>query len=220
MSKRDALTTALFNCQVKVLHESTATQFLLNGHVLDTAAFAKLTGAPDGSYMLPVITPGGDLEIEVAHDDIIETMQRTVQQGAHGFQLVSNDILVIKKEFRGLGIAIRSFAIEAREAQRLGIAKIKALAAGKVGDEFSGWYLWVRAGFQADLDAAERALLAGEAAPALRAAQTLHDLMRTQEGVDWWRSHGRGRQVEFDLAPASAHWDILNLYLAEKGVII
>lgn len=217
MSKRDALTKELFNGKVSVLHANPATQFVLNGHVLDTAAFAKLTGAPDGSYMLPVMTPAGDLEIEIAHDHLIESMQRTIQKSTSGFLLVSNDIFVIKKNFRGMGIAIRSFAIEANEAQRLGIARITALAAGKAGDEFSGWYLWARAGFQADLDSDEIRKFEHET---MLSARTLHDLMRTAQGVSWWRKNGKGRQVVFDLAPASPHWDILNLYLAEKGVII
>jgi len=225
MKKRDPTTAKFFNCDIAVWREEDEV-FELNGHLLDNQTLAKLTGAFDGCYLLPVLKEDGPnktvvLEIEIAHDDMLDLMQRTIIQGLNGFELVSNDIFVLKEGYRGQALGIRSFAIEAFEAQRLGISRIETKAAGKVGDPvFSGWYIWARAGFQAELTQHERRLLAQEHLPALNAACTLHDLMRIPEGVEWWKEHGQGRLMEFDLAANSPHWSILTAYLGEKGVVL
>lgn len=216
MDRRDPTTAKYFNG--KVVLQGTQ-EYELNGHVLDASGLAKLTGAPDGSILQTRFTDDDDFEIEIENEILVDLMQRTIVSMGDDIFLISNDIFVLNQAFRGEGIAVRSFAIEAREAQRLGISAIATKAAGKAGDEFSGWFLWPRSGFQADLTEAEIAKLQLHDCVPLRTAATLHDLMQSKEGVQWWRENGSGRYMEFDLDPASTHWVILNAYLLEKGAV-
>ena len=217
MPLRDPTTAAYFNCEVVL---QGAQEYELNGHVLDAASLAKLTGAPDGSVLTARLTDDGDFEVEIENSMLVDLMQRTIVNMGDETFLVSNDIFILKPAFRGGGIGVRSFAIEAKEALRLGISMIVTKAAGRVGDEFSGWFLWPRSGFQADLTETEMAKLKLHEFPPLRKAATLHDLMQSKEGVQWWRENGSGRHMEFDLSPGSTHWVILNAYLLEKGALI
>jgi hypothetical protein len=219
MSQRDATTSKYFNDNIFLISDQS---FVLNGVELDTTTIARLTGAIDGSYVLAYLQDG-ELVFEIDNPEIVDMMQRTIVESSDGFNLISNDIFILHEAYRGMSLGLRSFAREAREAQRIGFRKIFTKAAGSAGAKdngFSGWYVWARAGFNAELTSLEVNQLANHSNPALRSARCLHDLMDNSDGVAWWKSFGRGRHMEFDLSTGSKHWYILNQYLSEKGVQI
>ena len=82
------------------------------------------------------------------------------------------------------------------------------------GSALRGYYAWPRYGFDAPLSKDITARLP----EALASARTLLDLMATPEGRIWWRNHGRGLDVVFDLAPGSRSLQVLDEVLREKGV--
>lgn len=96
----------------------------------------------------------------------------------------------------------------------MGIKVIETYAMGRPGDVGAdGWYVWARAGFNAELTSDEVKLLPIE----LAQAQTVNDLMASEIGRDWWRKHGSGRDMKFELSPGSTQWRILTEYMREIG---
>lgn len=113
-------------------------------------------------------------------------------------------------------LATVAFGLMAITAYRLGFSHITLFAAGNGpvrtdnADALVGFAVWPKFGFDAVLDPAEL-----NAAPSdmLRSCRTVQDVMSANPR--WWITHGRGRDMRFDLTPHSRSWSILLNYLYE-----
>lgn len=88
-----------------------------------------------------------------------------------------------------------------------------------------GYYVWARLGYNATLDQIldvlsseqrERFLIL-EKRNAPLSALTMHDLMMTQEGRDWWRAKGFEWKATFDVRPKSKDMKVLETYMKAKA---
>lgn len=114
---------------------------------------------------------------------------------------------------------------------------------GHIHGEMVGYYVWPRLGYNgkiSDISGAATSHMIKEA-PEFRSAQTVRDIMRMPHvdlphdmqfrdaegnlvthlsGREWWRRFGTGFGAHFDLKPGSESMNILNAYLAERGIVI
>jgi GNAT superfamily N-acetyltransferase len=164
-------------------------------------------GALDGSE-LRVSPHGRGVYVEIYHPSIAQ-QERSIERDRSGL-FIYNHMFVATE--RGTGIGRESFARQVVHAQRLGIKKIKAYAAGarEVGS-MNGYYTWPRFGYNARLERWERRFLP----PELRAAKDLNDLFE-MGGADHWKRHGTGRNMVFDLTNNSRSIQLLRKYLEKK----
>lgn len=111
-------------------------------------------------------------------------------------------------------LATIAFGLMAISAYRLGFDHITLFAAGNGPispndpDGYVGFAVWPKFGFDAQLNPAELNTAPSEA---LRACKTVQDVLA--EDANWWNSHGRGREMSFDLRADSRSWKILLNYL-------
>ncbi|HUT91348.1 MAG TPA: hypothetical protein VMY37_17750 [Thermoguttaceae bacterium] len=163
---------------------------------LETWEYAGLAGAPD------------DAEVEVGtyNAGLYVEMFQPVTSCYHVVQLIrraDDGPVVVIDAFRvcepmrqkGLGSAI--FARQLAAASALGAKRIETVA-GRNGDE-NGYYTWPRFGFDGPLsDEIQQKLPLG-----LDLATNVLDLMRCQQGRQWWKAHGIPIRLAFDLADRS-----------------
>lgn len=106
-----------------------------------------------------------------------------------------------------------AFGLMACTAYQLGFREITLYAAGNGSsgrlpddDAMVGYYVWPRFGFDARLYPVDL-----NGAPHLAKCGSVQEVLATDAA--WWKAHGRGREMMFDLAPGSGSWRILLDYL-------
>jgi hypothetical protein len=118
----------------------------------------------------------------------------------------------------GSGLGTRIFSQQVAEASSLGIKKIHTYAAGEPDiAKFNGYYTWPRLGYdgripRSNMQNAGRKLLKQQ----FPDAKKISDLMRTKAGRDFWKNHGAGASLQFDLSPNSQSRQVLDAYVAAK----
>jgi hypothetical protein len=127
----------------------------------------------------------------------------------------------------GKGLGTRIFAKQVYEAGKLGCKEITASAdreearAGRIA--VNGYYTWPRLGFDTDLKNIDTISVDKKLAKAIKEkfpdANKLSDLMKTQEGRNFWKAEGEGFKGTFDLTPNSTSRKVLFAYLKETGVV-
>jgi len=152
----------------------------------------------------------------IAGQNIIE-----IRRDHQGFFLWLENIAFIRGDGRH-GFGACAFYRCAQMAQRIGLHSIRCLAAGGddykiastwVEGEWVGYFVWPLFGFDAQLHPETLARLAGR--PALIGCTRLLDVVDAD--LDWWKEHGGGGPVAFDLAQGSRSWHTLCSYLLKKG---
>lgn len=109
------------------------------------------------------------------------------------------------------GIAAHILAEQVQCAQRLGYDRISGIAERK--GNYVGYYAFARLGFDRVFLPERRKALPTEFSQVVR----LSDLMKLENGREWWLQNGWPVDVEFDVAPNSASVAMLKAYFAEKG---
>jgi hypothetical protein len=106
---------------------------------------------------------------------------------------------------RGSGLGSRIFGRQVRELSRLGVKRIDVTAAGGPGQSMNGYYTWARFGYNGAIPMGVQASLtrASGLPSSLRNATQISQLMRTQQGRDWWRANGSTWNGSFDLKAGS-----------------
>lgn len=106
-----------------------------------------------------------------------------------------------------------AFGLMACTAYQFGFNKITLFAAGNgprkgmsAPDDYVGYLVWPKLGFNAPLVPADLNEESG-----LAHCKSVQDVLQTMP--HWWATHGRGREMEFDLAPDSRSWNVLLHYL-------
>lgn len=178
---------------------------------------AMLTG---GAHIrnTEVTTDGEQLNISVTSKSILA--ERKIHRDENG-DLVLHAELLMYKQGGGAGKGTKAFANMVRNAVALGCTKITCFAAGGGGDSgrfaMNGYYTWPRLGYDGDIPATLMAKDVWRNAPEhIQSATRVSDLMKTQEGRDWWKENGMAFDATFDLSEGSQSRKALSRYLKEK----
>jgi hypothetical protein len=151
--------------------------------------------------------------VRVSHALLLGAMVRRFQRSRDGALVVRNQWFE-KSPSAPRFTGSRIFARQVEALRALGVRRIELEAAGGPGLLLNGYYTWPRLGFDAPLTAEEQQRLP----PPLAGAATLHELLTQPGGLRYWREHGSGREVVFELAPESNHSAILEVYLEVNGI--
>lgn len=81
---------------------------------------------------------------------------------------------------------------------------------------FFGYHVWPALGFDAPLTGQ----ILGRLPQELQECVRLSDLMRTDDGSDWWYDNGITMHLSFDLQDSSVSWQLLNEYAKARGISI
>ena len=138
--------------------------------------------------------------------------QRYLYRDAQGDLVIKNHLFKLH-DYAPDGLGLESFIRQVLGARAIGAKRLLTFAAGdySVKDEWIGYYVWPRFGFNADLDLIERRFLP----PLLRGAKTINDLLK-RGGQDYWFRYGFGREMIFELDARSNSIKTLILYWREK----
>lgn len=187
---------------------------------------ASLVGAPDDAEIeLNGFDFGGkpELLIKVNHP-AFSTMKRTLVKDKQGRLILHNDVFFVKPEFRNSGIGSDVFARQVEQASKLGVSYIECHA-GRSADPdkpMNGYYTWARFGYNQSLDSLENhddsnKPVIAEARKLFPGVESVLDIMRTQEGRDWWKHNGvEMTEAVFDLTPGSRSLKVLQAYMQER----
>ncbi|GJJ00689.1 hypothetical protein RugamoR64_12270 [Duganella rhizosphaerae] len=137
--------------------------------------------------------------------------------GELNFEL-SVDSIYVREEFQDQGIGVRSVMFSIQQAKELGFRFVTLDAAGSATNRsmFFGYHVWPTLGFDAPLTGQ----ILGRLPQELHGCVLLSDLMRTDEGPDWWYDNGIALHLSFDLQDDSVSWQLLNEYAEARGISI
>ncbi len=176
---------------------------------------ASLFGALDNSRVR-VEQRGDKVFAQVSHS-YVKQQDYFVARDDEGKLLIHID-WVEKKKDAPRGVMFESFARQAMAAQRAGVHRLTAYAAGTPKSAarggLSGFLVWALYGFDANLTTNQINLLP-EALKA-KGVKTLNQLMLSG-GRDFWVEKGDEHAVTFDLARDSSSWQVLMKYVSAKG---
>jgi hypothetical protein len=171
------------------------------GRALSACELADLAGAPDDA-VVRVRAQGGVLRLEMVQ------AARYGYCGAHVAVRGRRGAVLVCGGYRILDQAL------SEESRLLAMVQRQLIAAGRLGmwavlavaDRGPGVYdycTWPRLGFDAPLPP----LIIRNLPCFLRGARRLLDLMQSERGRRWWRRHGVGLNVAFDLRRGSPCWN-------------
>ena len=181
----------------------------LLGANFSATLLAAAMGASPNSRVMFTADVYGRLKGAVQHP-ILVAQERVLFRTATGDLVIRNQYLE-KKNFAPKDTGIRLFQLQVEAARTLGVRRITTLGAGSPeSDDFVGYYLMARYGFDAPLEDRDLILLR-EAFPTVR---TLNELIAAG-GKDWLKENGLEKEMIFDLAADSSMMRVLNSYLAE-----
>ncbi|AMV25501.1 hypothetical protein VT84_13970 [Gemmata sp. SH-PL17] len=133
-----------------------------------------------------------------------------------GKRFIRNEIIEIKAAHQGEGLGAEIFSKQVEAAAESGIDYIATHAAGSSGGSMNGYYTWPRFGYNQGLD--DSTALGRKVLAKFPDAQSVLDVMTTQEGRDWWKENGSDLyKARFDLTPGSRSLAILSAYQQERA---
>lgn len=196
---------------------------LRSGQPLDHWTIQTLAMAPtDSDVSARYLSNKKRFLIDVVHPDYIRSANRVaIEKDERGFYLYYDLVDFLSADRRGLGAC--AFYRSAQMAQRLGLHAIRCEGAGgknyKIAPgewedrEWQGYFAWGLFGFDAPLHEQTLKALAGD--ERFATCKSLLDVL----SVDpvWWKEHGAGGDLTFDLAQGSRSWQTLEAYLSAKG---
>ena len=189
------------------------------GASLDDWQLQTLAMAPAGATVRAKVRQS-EISLETTHDALIELNEINkvvLKRDAKGLFIYVDLMLFSSAGKKGFGAT--AFLRMAQTAQRLGFERVDLLAAGGTGYKhswsrsFNGYYSWARFGFDSDLWPATLAKLTTHGGPL--GARTLLDIIESDPA--WWKTHGDGCDLTFDLRRGSRSWHTLYTYLDMKG---
>jgi hypothetical protein len=181
----------------------------LFGRALRASEYAGLAGTPDGAKA-EVGASDGRLYIEMRDPVTAARGYYYLYRSEAAIVLLNDGFRIESHTMRRHGFGLQMFFRQARNAAALGVDRIHTIA-GRTNGE-NGYYTWPRYGFQGELPASVRRLLP----IGLENSRTILDVMASEKGRDWWRTHGVPLRVRFDLAPGSRSRRTLARYVHER----
>lgn len=181
------------------------------GRVVSDVQLAALVGALDDA-VVEISFSRSSFEAVVKHEYIVEQYRIVGSASNLGFFINNVFFELVADAPDGLGLL--SFVRQVAAAGQLGFSFIRTFAEGYFGDpnNFIGYYVWARFGFNAPLEPDEIAGLP----PELEGCEDLNAVM-LRGGEAWWRQVGTGRDMIFMLSDDEPSVNVLRGYLAEKG---
>jgi len=179
----------------------------LFGRCLAAWQYAGLAGAPDRARV-EIGCAGDALSLEM--DDPVAAVYWAVfyaRPAAGGVELLNDGLRIHPHAMRRRGLGTHIFHRQRANATALGVRQI-VLTAGRGNDE-NGYYTWPRFGFDGPLPAAIRGALPAD----LESAHSVLDLFESEPGRRWWRNHGVGLPLVFDLSPGSRSQQVFERYV-------
>lgn len=165
------------------------------------------------------------VRLAVTHSKYIEnkafdTNHVALQRDGEDYYLYLDYIWFSEACEKGFGaVALLNMAYTARD---LGFTRIDLLAAGGTGikegkwnDKFWGYETWPRLGFDTELH--PKMLAVTEQLPQFRGITHLSQIVEAD--LPWWKIHGDGRTMTFDLSDDSPSWGTLYKFCKERRLL-
>ena len=176
------------------------------GRILRRSELFGLCGAPRSST-LHVGTVDAEIYIEFLETERIGMMGAyRLRSESDGLCLIIDSALIFQADCRGCGIGFAAFQRQVHRARHLGFRKIRADTERKQNE--NGHYTWPRFGFDAPLPSPFLHRL-----PVfLHGAASVLDVMEFPAGRIWWKEHGIGLSLQFDLRRFSRSMTVFLAY--------
>ncbi len=196
----------------------------INGTLLSDAAIQHLAGCPAGGEV-SVAQDDVAIYLESRHDHLIVNDWRNanyveIRSKQEGISLYLDYIRFAETCPKNFGAVV--LPRMAHEAHGLGFSNIELLAAGGSGikghcwtEDFWGYEAWPRLGFDTVLHPAMLKLI--EPVPHLHGMTRVSQIIEAD--LPWWKEHGDGWDMTFDLTPGSASWTTLHQYCLTRGLL-
>ena len=183
------------------------------GRILRRSELFGLCGAPSSSS-LAIGTINEEIYVEFLETEQIGMMgEYRLRSESDGLCLVISSALILRADCRGCGIGFAAFQRQVHRARRLGVRKIQANTERK-RDE-NGYYTWPRFGFDAPLP-----LQFLHGLPVfLHGAASVLDVMEFHPGRIWWKEHGIGLSLQFDLRKSSRSMTVFRAYSQRRWAL-
>jgi hypothetical protein len=189
----------------------------LHEKVLTRKAIQILAGCPAGGVVHVDARPDA-ASFTVQHPKYLRKLNLVeIQLKPDGYILYLDYIWFKDGAPKGLGAIV--LLRMAQVAQVLGIKRIELLAAGGTGEkrgqwteDFWGYEFWPRLGFDAPLHYTIRQKLSTH--PTLAHATKVSEVVLSD--LKWWKQHGDGWEMTFDLTEGSTSWYTLTNYLSSR----
>ena len=188
----------------------------------------SLIGAPDDVTVTVQVAEGyggeGFVDMEITSDEMHAI--RSFHRSPDGELVLSNDELTVHEQ--GRGTATKMLSKQVQFCREMGIDKIYTYAAGdsKEQDEAFGYKVWPSLGYDfqdgnrgedlRNMPKPLRQRLCPERCVGNRYEGSIHEILKTQDGRDWWDDNGGGRRMEFDTREGSLSNKVLDKYLRRK----
>jgi hypothetical protein len=175
----------------------------------------------------------------VPKDDVLITVDPEENPGVVGLHVDNDQMYMVRylhpeegyienSEFTakttGTGLGSKVFSAQVEEAAASGYREIRTFAMRSSG--YNGYWTWALFGYNAPLsEIFYESSVTKEGDVVYNALKklgvdpvngSLHDIMSTQEGRDWWQANGKSFNGVFDLSEDSKHREILNGYMAGR----
>jgi len=148
------------------------------------------------------IQDGKITEVTVSYKNADVNILRTFHFDANGKpDHVYNEHFFMSEGNTGSGLGTKVFASEADQAAAMGFKYIKTQAARSPW--MNGYYTWPRLGYDAEVNGP-------------LGKTRVSDLMRSQNGRDWWKEHGDTTYMNFSLSKRSRSFKILKSYYQKR----
>lgn len=189
--------------------------------IFDTNDLIELSGAFADSELIVKYNKMAII-LEVKHHAVREMVRELFFDLDKNCWVIHNTDFRIHPSFFGHNLAARSIAIQANAARRVGAGRITTLGVGnfrtarypELSQQWVGYWIWPRLGFDADIPAAIKHFLSAN----LQGCCRISDLIATPDGMHEWLVHGGEVSLEFDLAEGSKSWAVLDCYTAERNI--
>lgn len=208
----------------------------LFGRDLSRREIAGLVGAPPGAHVTVSIgtnyrgqsNSGSSQIVNIALRGQGYHADRELYRDAEGHLVMHNAYFRVEESQHNEGIGTRIFSEQVHNLSVLGVHRIEVETAGggrgpgvaRYPGEYNGYYTWARLGYNGKVSVHEIArnhrLSRDEVPASIRGARTIHQIMRTPEGRQWWKDYGQSWEGSFLLARNSANQRVLKDYLAER----
>lgn len=190
-------------------------------NVFDTLDLVRISGAFAHST-LTVRNTGTAIRLDVEHHAVRKHWRELFFDLNDNCWVIYNQKFRVHEDYWGQDLAGRSIAVQVQTARNIGVGKLVAYAEGnhqsanrlRKEERWSGYWVWPRMGFDADIPTPIKPLLK---AP-YRDMTRLSELMSSEEGQQEWYLHGDSLRVEFDLRAGSTSWKIHERYTSKRDI--
>ncbi len=159
----------------------------------------------------------GDSILVLVRTHGVYKAERLISRDAEtGNRVISNESFIVEVAHQGKGLGTEVFGRQVEQSARLGFDRIETYAAR--GKDMNGYYTWPRFGYDGPLPELVRLRIEKGLIPKPPiAADRVSDLMWTEGGRSWWKEHGQGTDLNFDLSPTSLSRRVWDGYRRERA---